>query len=366
MTGNQLKNLREEYDITQERLAHYMKVPLQVYMDWENDKRLPDEEQMKRLYELFSLPSEPDETEEKQRIKQGNDQKDTKKKKSRKARKGKKRRRKSKHKTKVKTQKQTVEKKRRIWPLLFFLVLLVSVVTVGGVYVYHKYGDEYILTKKDSYKVEDMSGTFTAEDAHDGSAPSFILRSDLTFTFTVNDCEAMHTYTGSWNMDKKTISLTSNEGTIFTFNINSMNQLTYTSDTIGCGPYHKDIFNRGSIVQNPVDTTKGEERPQTSITSGTWTGDHNTLSISSVEESHITFALTSTNPEGNQTASITDISGRVSGNTVTFEFQDDGYGNAGSGTLVFDGTQAVFSITKSEVNPEAVWSIRDSGVLTKE
>ena len=47
----------------------------------------------------------------------------------------------------------------------------------GGGFLYWKYGDE-LFSQKQEYRMEDMAGTFTDENAHNGAASAIVLRSD--------------------------------------------------------------------------------------------------------------------------------------------------------------------------------------------
>lgn len=370
MNGSQLRKLREEYDITQERLAKYMKVTLEELQDWEDETEEPDDAQVQKLAELFQIsPDELQVSRERSAQKKIKPKKDTDcnaKKGRKKGKTKKKTKKKTRNKTKVKKEKQTVVKKRRSWPIILFILLLLGGVVAGGGYLYWKYGDEYFIAKKDNYKTADLTGTFTAEDGHGGSASSLALQSDGSFTFTVNSCGAMGSYSGSWKISEKTIQLAASDGSSFSFTINSANQLTYTSDTIGCGPYKNDVFSRGSVDDSNTKKEESEEPSVSALTTGTWSGSHSTLVVSSVNDSTMTFTLSSLNPNASdQIATLSDITGTIDDHKVTFEFSDDGYGNAGSGTIIFDGDQAVFSITKTTINPDAEWAIQDHGTLMK-
>ena len=54
--------------------------------------------------------------------------------------------------------------------------------------------------------MEDMAGTFTDENAHNGAASAIVLRSDGSFVFTQNSCEGMQDVSGTWSISDQGIS----------------------------------------------------------------------------------------------------------------------------------------------------------------
>lgn len=368
MLHDKIRNLREEYDISQERLGKYMKVSAQQIQDWEDGGVEPSVQQLKKLANLFQVSMEEliDDKEETKKIRK-NTKKDTNKQnKKPKSKTKKKTKKKTKHKTntKYKTDKQKIVKKRRSWPIILFILILLAGVAAGGGYVYWKYGDEYFIGKKNDYKVSELAGTFTAEDAHDGTPSSLVLKSDKSFTLNANLCGTMDSYQGTWSIKEKEIILTASNGTTYKFKINSSNQLKYASDTISCGPYKNDIFIRGTTSnQNPTSDNPKDD-VESNIKEGNWSGSNSTLAVSSKSDKTITFTLTSLDPNNaSNVASISNIQGTIDGDTVSFSFDDDGYGNAGTGTLSFAKDSVSFTIQKTTTNPDAEWSINESGTL---
>ncbi|MEG0737136.1 MAG: hypothetical protein RR441_09730, partial [Longicatena sp.] len=102
------------------------------------------------------------------------------------------------------------------------------------------------------------------------------------------------------------------------------------------------------------------------IVVGQWSGNNSTLHIKSVDNNKAVFTLQSYDPSNSENvASLDGIEGSINANTMTFDFKDDGYGNSGTGSIVFDSTQAIFNITFTTKNEEASWSILQSGTLFK-
>lgn len=366
MLHDNIRNLREEYDISQERLGKYMKVTIQQIQNWEDGDDEPSLEQIKKLANLFQLSIEDmlkdNEVTKKSRrnskakIKSKQDNKP-------KAKRKKKTKKKIKHKTetKYKTNQQKIVKKRRSWPIIFFIIILLAGLAAGGGYLYWKYGDEYFIGKKNDYKVSNLAGTFTDENAYNGMSSSLVLKSDKRFTFMTNTCKAMDDDQGTWMIKDDEVILNANSGATYKFKINSMNQLRYTSETISCGPYKQDIFTRGAAV-NQNDNKDKIDKEESNIKEGSWSGSQSTLQVTSKNDSSITFSLTCSDIAEN-VASISNIEGTINGDTVNFTFKDDGYGNAGTGTLTFGKDNVKFKIQKTTTNPDAVWSIKDSGTL---
>ena len=364
MLGKHIRKLRMEYEISAQRLAEYMRIEEKELRDWEAGIRIPDEKQLQRLSELFQVDvselcdAQEQTASKKQRRSNASDKKN-KKQKAKKGKTKKKTRRKTKHKTNDKTKKQTVVKKRRTWPLLLVLLLLVAGLAAGGGYLYWKYGDA-LFSQKKVYRMEDMAGTFTDENTRDGAAAALVLKSDGSFVFTQNSCEGMQDVSGTWSIADQSIKASSAQGT-YTFAIRSSNQLKYEGETIGCGPYSSDVFIRGAAGGQPFQQ---EEEPQKQADiAGTYSGSHSTLVVSDVTDTTFTYTLTSLNPlDAQQVASISGTAQR-NGDTASFSFTDDGYGTQGTGTFTFQDAQVVFSIQKTQTDPQAGWGIRDEGTL---
>ena len=364
MSGKNIKKLRMEYEISVQRLAAYMRIEQEELLDWEAGIRVPDEEQLERLAQLFQVDSSEliDAKErsvmKKQRESKSSDQKN-KKQKAKKGKTRKKTKRKTKHRTDHKTKKQTVVKKRRTWPLALVLLLLVAGLAAGGGFLYWKYGDE-LFSQKQEYRMEDMAGTFTDENAHNGAASAIVLRSDGSFVFTQNSCEGMQDVSGTWSISDHSMKATSTQGT-YTFAIRSSNQLKYEGQTIYCGPYNKDIFTRGGVNGQ---TPQQEEKPQKQEDiAGTYSGNHSTLVISDVTDTTFSYTLTSLNPEDAQQVATISGTAQRNGDTASFSFSDDGYGTQGNGSFTFQDAQVVFSIQKTQTDPQAVWGIFEEGTL---
>lgn len=366
MIGKKLKKLREAYGITQQRLATYMNVSVREVEEWEQNRKEPRLQQIQTLAELFEvsvdefLQEEDSSPSKKQpRTSQETD-------KGKRGSKGKtKKKTKNKTKYKMKNGKKVV-KKRMNWPIVLLIIVLLLALGGGGYYVYWKYGDEYFIGKKNDYKIDEMVGTFTAEESHDTTTPVLLLQSDETFQLQASDCNAESTIQGTWSMDGRTMTLEDYSGNRYTFQISSSNKLKYTSASFGCAPLKNDVFTRGTLPdQGDADEEPKEEETST-LTTGQWSGSHSTLVVSSVDDDKMTFTLTSIDSEdASHTATISNVTGSIRKNTVSFAYSDDGYGNAGNGTIIFDETTAVFSITKTTSNPDAAWGLLETGTLYK-
>lgn len=369
MLHKNLKKLREEYDISQERLGKYMKVTLHHIQAWEQGDERPSQQQLQRLAQLFQIDIEElqqiDKKEKRNIYKKSKGKQD----KYTKTKTKKKTKYKTKHKHKRTADKQVIVKKRKSWPIIFFMILLIVCVFVGGAYMYRTYGGEYFIGKKGDYKTVDLAGTFAAENTHGGQASSLILKSDANFTFETNLCDTMHSYHGTWKIHEKNITMTSKDGTAFSFHIESTNQIRYTSKSIACGPFENDIFTRGALHQESQTTLntndeKVESKEESNIKIGSWKGEQTQLQVIALHDQTITFTLSSTDAnDPKHIAVLSDIKGDVNGNQVIFSFMDDGYGNAGTGTLTFDTDKVTFAIVKTTINPQAVWAIKDQGTL---
>lgn len=55
MISNRLKNLRQEKDLLQKDIANYLKISTSAYGFYEQGKRTPDPEMMKKLSEFFNV-----------------------------------------------------------------------------------------------------------------------------------------------------------------------------------------------------------------------------------------------------------------------------------------------------------------------
>lgn len=366
MLHKNLRKLREEYDISQERLGRYMKVTPHQIQAWEQGDERPSHQQLQRLAQLFQMDIEELEQNHKKgksRAKKAKVKPDTKTKTKKKTKK------KTKHHNKRKLDKQVIVKKRRSWPIIFFMILLLAVVCVGGLFMYRTYGGEYFIAKKGDYHKADLTGTFVAEDTHEGQASSLILKSDSSFVFETNQCKTIHRDYGTWKIHEQEITLTASDATTFTFTIQSANQIRYTSKSVACGPFKNDVFTRGSLdEQTQTSQNKNNEKAEaekvSNIKLGTWSGEQNELQVSAIHDQTITFTLSSSDAlDPTHRAILSNIQGKVNANQVSFTFTDDGYGNAGTGTLIFDTDQVSFRIIKTTSNPQAVWAIRDQGTL---
>ncbi|MGX8832735.1 helix-turn-helix transcriptional regulator [Amedibacillus sp. YH-ame6] len=365
-----LRTLREEYDISALRIAKFMKVSEQEILNWENGVKEPSVQQLRELASLFdiSLDGLSNGYEEDKKS-------SSTKEKSTPSKKGK-IKRKTKKKTKYKTKNvdhKTVEKKRN-WPLLVILLLLIGLIGAGG-YLYWQYGDEYSFVKKNSYTMNEIAGTFTSEKIYEDSSSSILLKSDGTYQMKYNDCSADSTKEGTWTMDENSMTLTSHSADVITFKILSANSLK-VQGTIGCSIQKGDVFTRGSITsdskEGPNEEEEGSDDSDTTdeassyIVVGQWSGNNSTLHIKSVDNNKAVFTLQSYDPSNSENvASLDGIEGSINANTMTFDFKDDGYGNSGTGSIVFDSTQAIFNITFTTKNEEASWSILQSGTLFK-
>lgn len=364
-----LRTLREEYDISALRIAKFMKVSEQDILDWENGVKEPSIQQLRELASLFDISFEELSIEYEE-----DDMPSSIKEKSSPVKKGK-TKRKTKKKTKYKTKNidhETVEKKRN-WPLLVILMLLVGLLGAGG-YVYWQYGDEYSFVKKNSYTMNEMAGTFTSEKVYKDSSSSILLKSDGTYQMQYNDCSANTTKEGTWTIDDTIMTMTSHSADAITFKILSTNSLK-VQGTIGCSIQKNDVFTRGTIIsddkEEPTDQKEDSDDSDTTdqapsyIVVGQWSGNNSTLHIQSIDNKVI-FTLQSYDPSNSENvASLDRMEGIISANTMTFNFEDDGYGNSGTGSIVFDSTQAIFNITFTTKNADASWSILQSGTLLK-
>jgi hypothetical protein len=80
----------------------------------------------------------------------------------------------------------------------------------------------------------------------------------------------------------------------------------------------------------------------------------NSLEIISINQSQMIFSLTAiTNPPANRIAQISNISGTVSGDTVSFAFTDDGWGNGGKGTLKLKNNEIYAKVEITEPDSSA-------------
>lgn len=370
MLYKNLKKLRQEYDISAARIAKFLQVSEQDIIDWEAGVRKPTLHQIHQLADLFDISyNELMDDELKMSSNSSSSQNVTKSKRGK---------RKSKKKTKHKQKNKKVNKKKvekhQNWPLLVILVILLCALGVGG-FIYWKYGDEYSLIKKKAYTVDEMVGTFQIESGNYDILPTLTLLSDETFTLTTT-CTVDGVVRGNWNVENTTLTLTSDREIIYTLKINSTNKLNFTSDTTDCTPVKNDIFTRGtsgetSTSQEPKEDTNSdssyeEETNESDIVIGTYLATNTTLQISYVDTSKAIFTLQSIDAsDSSLIAELTSITGAVNGNTLSFVFDDDGFGNAGEGKMVFDGANVVFNITFTSKNEEAKSSIITSGSLMR-
>lgn len=82
------------------------------------------------------------------------------------------------------------------------------------------------------------------------------------------------------------------------------------------------------------------------------------LNIKSVSGSTVIFDLKVSSPAADgKTAQITDCSAVCEGGMGRFTFEDDGFGNAGSGTLVFGKNQVGVSATITSAAKNAAWRL---------
>ncbi|MEG0736903.1 MAG: helix-turn-helix domain-containing protein, partial [Longicatena sp.] len=248
-----LRTLREEYDISALRIAKFMKVSEQEILNWENGVKEPSAQQLRELASLFDISLD-----ELSNGYEDDKKSSSTKEKSTPSKKGK-IKRKTKKKTKYKTKNvdhKTVEKKRN-WPLLVILLLLIGLIGAGG-YLYWKYGDEYSFVKKNSYTMNEIAGTFTSEKIYEDSSSSILLKSDGTYQMKYNDCSADSTKEGTWTMDENSMTLTSHSADVITFKILSANSLK-VQGTIGCSIQKGDVFTRGSITRYSKEGPNEEE-----------------------------------------------------------------------------------------------------------
>lgn len=103
-------------------------------------------------------------------------------------------------------------------------------------------------------KEEQLIGKFK-EKAAKGTVPSEIeFKKNNKFSMTLNLCEGMGTITGTYKVSKNTIILSFKAGqfsgfagddlTSLKFKINSMNSLTFISDSVCCGPFKNNKYTR--------------------------------------------------------------------------------------------------------------------------
>lgn len=371
MLHENLKRLRNEYGITRTRLASYMHTDEQKIKEWEAGVSEPSIQQLHRLAKLYDISldeliegSIKEAPTEAYAVK--NDQKKRGKKK--------KKRTKTKHKTKQ-VEKTTVEKK-RTWPLVILLVLLIA----SGIasVVYWKYGGNYMVVSKKDDKVSKLAGTFVDQNKYQETQASLTLQSNATFTLQFHNCSILTSMQGTWSIEKDVITLQAASGTSYTLRVQNNNQLMMTS-SIDCSPKKKDIFTRGGLAApspQPSEPSKDKEEPTpnttpskpntANIAPGQWSGDHSTLNIQSVHNNTAIFTLQSYDPQdASHVAKLTNVQGTIQGNTIAFHFDNDGYGNAGDGTIDFQATSAIFHITKTTTNKDAPWAIMDHGTLEK-
>lgn len=364
MLNKNLKRLREEYEISAKRLAEFMQVNEQDIHDWEEGVKEPSLQQIHELADLFDISynellAEP--------VKKSSDESYAKPKNKKKTKTKKKH--KTKHRTK-KTKEKTVEKKRN-WPWIVFMLIILCVGSVCG-YLYWKYGDEYSLVHNHNYTIDEMTGTFTNENTYEHTASSLTLQSGGSYTLSYNTCSVDTSLTGTWSIEKTTVTLHAQNGEEYTLHINSDNQLKYTSSNLGCSIQKNDVFIRGNktdLQENKedrdVNSTEDAMDATSYITTGKWSNSNIVLSITQLNNQSAVFTLEAMDENDTQhLAKLNSIQASRNGNTLTFTFQDDGYGNAGEGTIVFDASQAIFHITKTSVNEHAEWAIPESGTLS--
>lgn len=357
MLNQKLKELRIEYEITASRLAQFMKVSEQDILDWENGVKEPTRSQVQELADLFdiSLHELLQEKAEKSnptssKAKEKGSTKTKKKKKT-----------KTKHKTK-KVKDKTVEKKQN-WPLIIILILLLALGAVCG-FLFWKYGDDYAIIKKKEYKVSDVVGSFYDENTYESNASVLTLDRNGSYSITYHDCSVETSGYGSWTIDKDVITLIDAQGKEITLKVQSNDKLKLTDSDIGCSVKKNDIFKRGTA--NEETENKEEEPTTTYVQTGQWSGSHTTLVVDKVTDTYVVFTMQSYDPaNASNIAELKNIKGSLQSNTVSFTFDDDGFGNAGKGTIVFDETTAVFQIALTQVNDEAPWSIITSGTMSK-
>lgn len=361
MKYRKLKQLREEYEITQARLGEFMRVSEEDIEEWEAGVCDPSPQQIHRLATLFNIEdAQLEEIEE--RIETPSDSNTKEKNKKVKTQKKKKIKRKTKRKKKVRKGRNKESKKRSSLPIILFIILLLLGIGCGAGYLYWKYGDDYFIGKKSdlALKTEDLVGSFYREAEVSSNPTLLTLKSDETFLFKFNSCETTSEVQGTWSLKENTITLHANGNESYTLLVKSSNELHYSSQAISCGPSNKDVFIRGNIVEAPPLEDKY------TMTNGTWKDASTTLVISNVTSDKAVFTLTSidlSNPTNS--ATLSNIEGTIDGSTVHFTFTDDGFGSTGKGSITIQEDKAVFSITKTFEKEEALWSIPTSGTLKK-
>lgn len=78
------------------------------------------------------------------------------------------------------------------------------------------------------------------------------------------------------------------------------------------------------------------------------------LQIVSINAKQMVFSLTAvTEPPGNRIAQISNVSGTISGDTVSFAFTDDGWGNGGKGTLKLKNNEIYAKVDITEPDSSA-------------
>lgn len=360
MNYKKLKQLREEYEITQARLGEFMRVKEEEIDAWESGIREPSIYQIQRLATLFNI----DDTQFKDELepieKQNNASKKTKTKKGKTKKKSTiKRVRKSKRKIKKGRKKDT--RKRSLLPIVLFFIILLLGVGSGAGYLYWKYGDDYYIGKKAdlALKQTDLVGNFYIEQ--DTSNPTLLtLKSGETFILKLNNCEESSELQGTWSLKENMITLQASDGSTYTLQAKSSNELHYNATAIRCGPSNKDVFIRGNVTETPPLTDTS------TIATGTWEDDSTTLLISTITNNKAVFTLTSkdiNNPTN--IAILSNIEGMIVDSTIQFSFVDDGFGSAGTGKITIVEDTADFSITKTVENKEALWNIPNAGLLKK-
>lgn len=363
MLNKNLKKLRQQYDISAKRIAKYLQVSEQDVLDWEQGVSVPSSNQIHELCDLFDISyddliGEEDKIERRSATSKKPKQRKTKTKTKKKKQKG-------------KTKNNKKIEKRRTWPLVLLFVIVIGFGSVAG-FLYWKYGDEYSITKKQEYSVDALAGVFHDESRKGNQIPVLSLLSDASFTLATSTCEVEESYQGTWDVKENIVTLTTYDGITFTLRIKSSNALTFQLSSEACGPKKGDTYIRGDVVNAPIKEEENEveeeevETPTSFIQVGDYSGDNSTLRVSSVASSSIVFTLQSFDPNNeDHVASLSDITGVIDGNNVTFEFFDDGYGSKGYGTISFSDSKAVFDITLTSVVELSEWTIYEQGTLIK-
>lgn len=82
------------------------------------------------------------------------------------------------------------------------------------------------------------------------------------------------------------------------------------------------------------------------------------LQIVSANSTQMVFSLTAvTKPPTNRIAKIDNVTGQVNGNTISFAFSDDGWGNAGKGTLKLKDGEIYAKVEITEPDSSAQMSL---------